>query len=302
METFRKYISFLAGVIAFFTFIAFMVEDDHLSKWVLVKTYLVCDNETSAISKSQTPQYYIILNTVGNGNSEVDYIDLKNQDCQTMRIQQPNKKFYNQAIFSKKTYYIFNNNGVTKPENFNGYIQHGEKAYTLEEFYENPPFEGDIDPLGSKSCHIWGWITLGLVAVCLIGLIPFEDFEFTLPDKIKEKKVKKATAEIFPHLEHVFKVENLKVIDFNTENATWRIGIDHEDRTISITNPGCRDGMYYNYKTKEVSLHDKYDLQVALAFIKLKSKLQPLYNGILDYVVKTVVDKIPPSDRIQIDI
>lgn len=301
MEGFRKCVSFLAGVIAFFTFIAFMVVDDHLSKWTLVKTYIIYNDETSILSKSQTPQYYILLNTSGTGNNETDYIDLENQNCSIVRIQQPNKKFYNQAIFSKKTYYIFNNGGVTKPENFNGYIQYGEKAYTLEEFYENPPFEGDIDPLGSE--NMWGWITLGLVAICLIGLIPVEEFEFTLPNTMKEKKVRKAAAEIFPHLEHVFKVEKLKVINFITETVTWKISIDHDDRTIYISQLGLsRDGMRYNYKTKEVSLQDKYDLQVALAFIKLKPKLQPLYNGILDYAVETVVDKIPPSDEIQISL
>lgn len=301
MEGFRKCVSFLAGIIAFFTFIAFMIVDDHLSKWTLVKTYIIYDDETSLLSQSQTPQYYILLNKYGSGNSETDYIDLVNKDCKTIRINQPNKKFYNQTVFSKKTYYIFDNDGVTKPENFSGYIQHGESAYTLEEFYENPPFEGDVDPLGSKKPRLWGLITLGLVALCLIGFIPFEDFEFILPDNIKKRKIKKATAEIVPHLEHVFKVENLKTIDFTIDSIKWRIDIDHDDRTIFITPRGFRDGIFYDYRTKEINLNDRHDLQAALKFIKFKSKLQPLYNGILDYVVNTVVDKIPPAEKIQID-
>lgn len=301
MEDFRKCVSFITGFIAFFTFIAFLVVDDHLSKWELVKTNLVYDNETSLLSKSQTPQYYILLNKSGSGDSETDYIDLLNQDCITVRFTQPNKKFYNQAVFSKKTFYIFDNGGVTDPKNFNGYIQHGEKAYTLEEFYENPPFEGNTDPLGTKGPQLWGLITLGLVALCLIGFIPFEDFEFTLPDNLKKRKIKKATIEIVPHLENVFKVENLKTIDFTVDSIKWRIGINHDDRTIFITPQGFRDGIFYDYRTKEINLNDRHDLQAALKFIKLKSKLQPLYNGILDYVVSAVVDKNLPAEKIQID-
>lgn len=302
MEEFRKFISFFTGGVAFFTFIIFMTSDNHLSKWELVKTNLVYDNETSVLNKSQTPQYYILLNSSGSGDNETDYIVLLSQDCKIIRINQPNKKFYNQTIFSKKTYYLFDNGGVTKPEYFNGYIQHGEKAYTLEDFYENPPFEGDTDPLGPKSHHIFGWVSLGLVAICLIGFIPFEDYEFNLPNELKERKVKKTAIEIFPHLEYIFKVEKLKVIDFSIENTDWRINIDHDYRTVSINRLDHRDGISYDYKTKEVSLYNKYNLQTALKFIKLKSKLYPLYNGILDYVVTTVVDEVPPSDKIRIDV
>ena len=89
MEEFRKCISFITGFIAFFTFIAFLAEDDYLSKWTLVKTYVSYNDETSILSKSQTPQYYILLNTSGSGNNETDYIDLENQDCKIVRIQQP---------------------------------------------------------------------------------------------------------------------------------------------------------------------------------------------------------------------
>lgn len=297
MEEFRKCISFITGFIAFFTFIAFMAVDDHLSKWELVKTNLVYNNETSLLSTSLTPQYYILLNKYGSGNSETDYIDLVNQDCITVRIQQPNKKFYNQAVFSKKTFYIFDNNGVTEPENFSGYIQHDEKAYTLEEFYENPPFEGDVDPLGSKKPQMWGLITLGLIVLCLIGLIPFEDFDFSTPfRKFKEKNLKKEYEEIFDKLKIVFKVEAVDTINCYIDDCRWRIEIDHENKVISILyNSG--DGIRYYYRQKQVSTYDNADINAAIAFLKYKSKLQLLYNNIIDYVSKAIVDKIPPTSK-----
>lgn len=302
MEEFRKFISIIAGILAFSALLVFITSDDHLYKWELVKTNLIYNNETSILNKSQTPQYYILLNTSGSGDNENDYIVLLSQDCKVININQPNKKFYNQAIFSKKTYYLFDNGGVTKPEYFNGYIQHGEKAYTLEDFYENPPFEGDTDPLSPKSHYIFLWIALGSVVICLIGFIPFEDYEFNLPNEIKERKVKKTATEIFPNLEYIFKVEKLKVVDFSIENTDWRIDIDHNYQTMSINRLGHRDGISYDYKTKEVGLYNKYNLQTALKFIKLKSKLYPLYNNILNYVVEVVVDKVQPTEKIQINI
>lgn len=298
MEGFRKCVSFFAGTIAFFTFIAFMVVDDHLSKWTLVKTYIIYNDETSILSKSQTPQYYILLNTSGSGNNETDYIDLENQDCKIVRIQQPNKKFYNQAIFSKKTYYVFNNGGVTKPENFNGYIQHGEKAYTLEEFYENPPFEGDTDPLGSE--NIWGWITLGLVAICLIGLIPFEDIDFHLPRGPKIKKLGKEYKEFFDHLEMTFKAPQLKRIIINEDWVIRTNRASTEDNTIDIR---CnRDGISYNYKTKKFILHDSSDITWSLAFLKYKSKWPSIYSAVADYVLNVVEGKPADNDEIYVTI
>lgn len=298
MEGFRKCVSFFAGTIAFFTFIAFMVVDDHLSKWTLVKTYIIYNDETSILSKSQTPQYYILLNTSGSGNNETDYIDLENQDCKIVRIQQPNKKFYNQAIFSKKTYYVFNNGGVTKPENFNGYIQHGEKAYTLEEFYENPPFEGDTDPLGSE--NIWGWITLGLVAICLIGLIPFEEFDFHLPHGPMIKKLGKEYKEFFDHLEMTFKAPQLKRIIINEDWVIRTNRASTEDNTIDIR---CnRDGISYNYKTKKFILHDSSDITWSLAFLKYKSKWPSIYSAVADYVLNVVEGKPADNDEIYVTI
>lgn len=302
MEEFRKCISFIAGFIAFFTFIAFMAVDDHLSKWVLVKTYIVYDNETSILSKSQTPQYYIILNATGSGNNETDYIDLVNQDCKTIRIQQPNKKFYNQTVFSKKSYYIFDNGGVTKPENFSGYIQHGEKAYTLEEFYENPPFEGDVDPLGSKKPQMWGLITLGLVALCLIGLIPFEDFDFQfhLPRGTMIKKLGKEYKEFFDHLEMTFKAPELKRIIINDDWVIRTNKASSETNTIDIR---CnRDGISYNYKTKKFIIHDNSDITRSFAFLKYKSKWPSIYSAIADYVLNVVEGKTTEEDEIYITI
>lgn len=300
MEDFRKCVSFITGFIAFFTLIAFIAVDDHLSKWELVKTNLVYNNETSILSKSQTPQYYILLNKYGSGNSETDYIDLMNQDCITVRIQQPNKKFYNQAVFSKKTYYIFDNNGVTKPENFNGYIQYDEKAYTLEEFYENPPFEGDIDPLGPKSYRIWGWITLGLVAVCLIGLIPFEDFEFHLPRGPMIKKLEKEYKEFFDHLKMTFKAPQLRRIIINNDWVIRTNDASSETNTIDIR---CnRDGISYNYKTKKFILHDSSDITWSFAFLKYKSKWPSIYSAIADYVLNSVEGKTTEEDEIYINI
>lgn len=298
MEGFRKCVSFFAGTIAFFTFIAFMVVDDHLSKWTLVKTYIIYNDETSILSKSQTPQYYILLNTSGSGNNETDYIDLENQDCKIVRIQQPNKKFYNQAIFSKKTYYVFNNGGVTKPENFNGYIQHGEKAYTLEEFYENPPFEGDTDPLGSE--NIWGWITLGLVAICLIGLIPFEEFDFHLPHGPMIKKLGKEYKEFFDHLEMTFKAPQLRRIIINDD---WVIRTNDASSEANTIDLRCnRDGISYNYKTKKFILHDSSDITWSFAFLKYKSKWPSIYSAIADYVLSVAEGKTTEEDEIYITI
>ena len=301
MEDFRKVMAVICGSATLVFFITWACIGGSTSEWNLVKTYLQYNNETNVLEPSQTPQYYIILNTSGGGNSETDYLDLVNQDCRLIRINQPNKKFYNQAIFSKKKYFISYNGGVTTPENFNGYIQYGEKAYSLEEFYENPPFEGRRDPSALK--NPFGWIALSLLLACaLFALIPFEEYEFTLPfkDKIKKKKVEKAAIEIFSHLEHIFKVKKLKNINFSIEDTDWKICIDHNCRTMSITPQSRVDGIYYDYRTKEVNLHDKYGLRVALEFIKFKSKLQPLYNNILNYIVDVVVDKIPPADNIQI--
>lgn len=302
MEEFRKCMSFIFGTIAFFTFIAFLVVDDHIYKWEFVKTNLIYDNETSLLSQSQTPQYYILLNKYGSGNSETDYIDLVNQDCKTIRIQQPNKKFYNQAVFSKKTYYIFDNGGVTKPDNFNGYIQHGESAYTLEEFYENPPFEGDVDPLGSKKPQLWGLITLGLVALCLIGFIPFEDidFDFHLPRGHIIKKLGKEYTEFFDHLRMTFKAPQLKRIIINDDWVIRTNGASSEANTIDLR---CnRDGISYNYKTKKFILHDSADITWSLAFLKYKSKWPSIYSAIADYVLNVVEGKNVEEDEIYVTI
>lgn len=300
MEELRKCISFITGFIAFFTFIAFLVVDDHLSKWELVKTNLVYDNETSLLSQSQTPQYYILLNKYGSGSSETDYIDLVNQDCKTIRFTQPNKKFYNQAVFSKKTYYIFDNGGVTKPENFNGYIQHGESAYTLEEFYENPPFEGDTDPLGGKGPQLWGFITIGLVALCLIGLIPFEDIDFHLPRGPMIKKLGKEYKEFFDHLEMTFKAPQLKRIIINDDWVIRTNSASSETNTIDLR---CnRDGISYNYKTKKFILHDSSDITWSFAFLKYKSKWPSIYSAIADYVLNVVEGKTTEKDEIYVTI
>lgn len=300
MEVFRKCMSFIFGTIAFFASIAFLVVDDHLSKWELVKTNLVYDNETSLLSQSQTPQYYILLSKYGSGNSETDYIDLVNQDCKIIRINQPNKKFYNQTVFSKKTYYIFDNDGVTKPENFSGYIQHGESAYTLEEFYENPPFEGDVDPLGRKGPQVWGLITLGLVALCLIGFIPFEDIDFHLPRGPKIKKLGKEYKEFFDHLEMTFKAPQLKRIIINEDWVIRTNRASTEDNTIDIR---CnRDGISYNYKTKKFILHDSSDITWSLAFLKYKSKWPSIYSAVADYVLNVVEGKPADNDEIYVTI
>ena len=302
MEGFRKCVSFMAGLIAFFTFIAFLVVDDHLSKWEIVKTNLVYNNETSLLSTSQTPQYYILLNKYGSGNSETDYIDLVNQDCITIRINQPNKKFYNQAVFSKKTFYIFDNGGVTKPENFHEYIQYDEKAYTLKEFYENPPFEGDVDPRGSSNPKIMGLVTLGLVALCLIGFIPFEDYDFSEPfRKCKEKRIKKEYKEIFDKLKIAFKVKQVDTIFCDIDGRSWRIDIDHYDQTIGIKFN--RDGILFDYRLNAAVLHDGCDTQAAQAFLKYKPKLHSLYNNVIDYVSKAIVDGvIPESNKVSFSI
>lgn len=303
MEDFRKCMSFIAGFIAFFTFIAFMVVDNHLSKWEIVKTNVYYNSENSTLYMSDTPQYYILLNNNGGGDNETDYIDLVNQDCKSIRIGQPNKKFYNQSVFSKKTYYVFDNGGVTKPENFSGYIQYGEKAYTLKEFYENPPFEGNIDPLKSRTSIIWGFITLGLVVICLIGLlIPFEEFDFSnLFRKHKEKHLKKEYKEIFDKLKIAFKVKQVDTIFCDIEGRSWRIDIDHYDQTIGIKFN--RDGILYDYRLNAAILHDGCDTQAAKAFLRYKPKLHSLYDNVIDYVSKAIVyGVIPESNKVSFSI
>lgn len=300
MEEFRKFCAAIAGTAAMVFLIICCVADDHLSEWTLIKTNLAFNEEQSVFENVDTPQYYILKKEYGNGDYETGYVDLINQNCKEFHITQPNKCFFNCSVFSKKSFNVFNNGGVTKPDNFSGYIQYGDKPYTLAEFYENPPFEpGKRDPLQPGVIH-WGWIFLGTVAFTLICLIPFEEFDFHLPRGPMIKKLEKEYKEFFDHLEMTFKAPQLRRIIVNDDWVIRTNGASSEANTIDLR---CnRDGISYNYKTKKFILHDSSDITWSFAFLKYKSKWPSIYSAIADYVLNVVEGKTTEEDEIYVTI
>ncbi len=251
--------------------------------WKIIKINLFPSNyevtENVTFKRSDTPQYYIILDKCGCGDCKEDYIIIKDAAGCEFKIMQPNKNFYNKSGFIKKTFTLSGENGTNKMENFEGIIQWNEKTYTLGEFFENPPFEGK-DPLATKSGYpVIGWISLICAAISILVWIPWGKIH--IPRSIRS--LKKDYAEFFGHMKMTLRVTGLREIEIQIGNEEYILYIEHSKNKIMLKK--YKDGIWYDYDKKEIYYHDTRDILVARQFMKNKNSFIKIYNKIADFML-----------------
>ena len=293
-------LSVIFGVIGFIFFMVWLIGMDvNAYDWKFIKINLAPTNGLieQVFTKCDDPKYYLLIKENGCGDCDADYIIIRDEEGREYKVMKPNKTFYNQSGYIKRTFKI-GSDGIQKPENFNGYIQHDNKTYTLSEFYEHPPFDR-IDPLAKHEdwAPTMGWIALGCLALIPLFWIPWSHIHLPKSRKIT---LEQPYAEIFGHLKMLLRVKYIDHIDLEIDEKDFDVYIKHDKNQIIIKYG--RDGFGWDYDDKQFFYQDENDIKVAKWLLARSNHFMKLYNKVADIVLESFENNSISSCNVKIRI